>query len=114
MTDTISLGGRAYPVAPLKFKDLKRILPLFLQLGIDSEAKIEAQGDIIAAAIKTADPTFTRPVFDELSPTIRELQEAVTKIAPLSGLESRASAGGDPAPGEAGAANLPTGVASTA
>jgi len=112
MSDTISLGGRDYPIAPLKFKDLKRILPLFLQLGIDSEAKIEAQGDIIAAAIKTADPTFARPAFDELSPTIRELQEAVTKIAHLSGLEPRA--GGDPALGEARAASPSNGATSTA
>ena len=31
--NTITLGGRDYPVAPLKFRDLKRILPLFLTLG---------------------------------------------------------------------------------
>ncbi len=111
MTDTISLGGRAYPIAPLKFRDLKRILPLFLQLGIDSEAKIEAQGDIIAAAIRTADQTFTRAVFDELSPTIRELQQAVTMIAHLSGLEPRAT--GETAPGEALAAGPSTGATST-
>ncbi len=75
MSETITLGGRDYPVAPLKFRDLKRILPLFLELGIDSEAKLEAQGDIVAAAIGTADPNFTRAAFDDLSPTVPELQE---------------------------------------
>ena len=108
MTDTITLGGRDYPVAPLKFRDLKRILPLFLELGIDSEAKLEAQGDIVAAAIATADPNFTRAAFDDLSPTVPELQTAVSTVAILSGLERRS-----PAPGEAPAASLSAGVTST-
>jgi hypothetical protein len=114
MIDSIRLGGRDYPVAALKFKDLKRILPLFLELGIDSEAKIEAQGDIISAAIRTADPAFTRAAFDELSPTIRELQDAVTKIAALSGLEPRNAPAAGATPGEARAAAPSTGAASTA
>jgi hypothetical protein len=109
MNDTITLGGKAYPVAPLKFRDLKRILPLFLTLGIDSEAKIEAQGDIIAAAIGTADAGFTRAAFDDLSPTIAELQAAVTTVAVLSGLERRT-----PASGEGSAAGNSTGATSTA
>jgi hypothetical protein len=108
MTDTITLGGRDYPVAPLKFRDLKRILPLFLELGIDSEAKLEAQGDIIAAAITTADPNFTRAAFDDLSPTIAELQNAVATVAVLSGLERRS-----PPPGEAPAASPSVGAMST-
>jgi hypothetical protein len=85
MPDTISLGGADYPIAPLKFRDLKRILPLFLTLGIDSESKIDAQGEIVAAAIATLDPTFTRGAFDDLSPTVPELQAAVSAIAILSG-----------------------------
>lgn len=97
MSETVTLGGRDYPVAPLRFKDLKRILPLFLSLGIDSEERIDAQGEIIAAAIRTVDPAFTRAAFDELTPTVRELQAAVTRIAALSGLEPRAEA---PSPGE--------------
>jgi hypothetical protein len=108
MSETITLGGRDYPVAPLKFKDLKRILPLFLSLGIDSESKVEAQGDIIAAAIATADPGFTRAAFDELSPTIPELQSAVSAVAVLSGLERSA-----PPKGEAEAASPSGGVIST-
>ena len=108
MTDTITLGGRDYPVAPLKFRDLKRILPLFLELGIDSEAKLEAQGDIVAAAIATADPNFTRAAFDDLSPTVTELQRAVSTVAILSGLERRS-----PASGEAPAASPSAGATST-
>ena len=109
MAETITLGGRDYPVAPLKFRDLKRILPLFLDLGIDSEAKLEAQGDIIAAAIATADPNFTRAAFDDLSPTIPELQSAVSTVAVLSGLERRS-----PLSGEAQAASPSAGATSTA
>jgi hypothetical protein len=109
MTDTITIGGKTYPVAPLKFRDLKRILPLFLTLGIDSEAKVEAQGEIIAAAIRTADAAFTRAAFDDLSPTIPELQAAVTTVAILSGLERRT-----PASGEDAAAGNSTGATSTA
>jgi hypothetical protein len=89
MPDTITLGGAPYPIAPLKFRDLKRILPLFLTLGIDSESKIDAQGEIVAAAIATLDPTFTRGAFDDLSPTVPELQAAVSAIAILSGLHPR-------------------------
>jgi hypothetical protein len=100
MPDTITLGGAPYPIAPLKFRDLKRILPLFLTLGIDSESKIDAQGDIITAAIATTDPTFTRTAFDDLSPTLPELQAAISTVATLSGLEPRKAG----APGEAQAA----------
>jgi hypothetical protein len=109
MTQSITLGGRLYPVAALKFKDLKRILPLFLQLGIDSEAKIDAQGEIIAAAIRTADGAFTRAAFDDLSPTLPELQAAISTIAALSGLERR----GDERPGEAPAASPSLGATYT-
>jgi hypothetical protein len=112
MPQTVTLAGREYPVAPLKFRDLKRILPLFLNLGIDSEAKIDAQGEIIAAAIRTADPEFTRAAFDDLSPTISELQAAVSAVAALSGLESRLPSGA-PSPGEAGAARISPGATST-
>jgi hypothetical protein len=111
MAETITLGGSPYPVAPLKFKDLKRILPLFLDLGIDSEARLDAQGEIISAAIATARPGFTRAAFDELSPTLPELQAAVSAIAVLSGLERRAEA---QPPGEAKAAGGSTGATSTA
>ena len=109
MADKITLGGRHYPVAPLKFRDLKRILPLFLTLGIDSEAKLEAQGDIIAAALATADPNFTRAAFDDLSPTVPELQSAVSAVAVLSGLERRS-----PLSGEAPAASPSAGATSMA
>jgi hypothetical protein len=109
MAEIITLGGRDYPVAPLKFRDLKRILPLFLGLGIDTEAKLEAQGDIIAAAIATADPNFTRAAFDDLSPTIPELRNAISTVAILSGLERRS-----PLSGEAQAASPSPGATSTA
>jgi len=108
MTETITLGGHDYPVAPLKFRDLKRILPLFLELGIDSEAKLAAQGDIVAAAMATADPNFTRAAFDDLSPTVPELQSAVSAVAVLSGLERRSTP-----LGEAPAASPSAGATST-
>ena len=92
---TITLAGAIYPIAPLKFRDLKRILPLFLTLGIDTEAKLDAQGDIVTAAIQTGDPAFTRQAFDDLSLTVPELQVAVTAIATLSGLQPRAGAMGE-------------------
>jgi len=112
MSETITLGGRDYPVAPLKFRDLKRILPLFLELGIDSEAKIDAQGDIIAAALQTADAGFTRAAFDDLSPTVPELRNAITTIAILSGLERKAIPPGEPVAEEA--ASPSAGATSTA
>lgn len=109
MTSTIKLGGRDYPIAPLKFRDLKRVLPLFLRLGIDSEAKVDAQGDIVTAAIASADPGFTRAAFDELTPDVEELRAAVTAVARLSGLKP-----GTPQSGEAAAASPSTGETSTA
>ena len=109
MTQTIKLGGRDYPIAPLKFRDLKRVLPLFLQLGIDSEAKVDAQGEIVTAAIATADPSFTRAQFDDLAPDVEELRAAVSAVALLSGLKP-----GAPQPGEAPAASRSTGATSTA
>jgi hypothetical protein len=99
MPDSITLGGVSYPIAPLRFRDLKRVLPLFLTLGIDSEDKIAAQGDIVTAGIQTGDPAFTRAQFDDLSPTVPELRAAISAIAILSGLEpSKAGAPGEAAP----------------
>jgi hypothetical protein len=92
---TITLAGVDYPIAPLKFRDLKRVLPLFLTLGIDTEDKIAAQGDIVTAAIQTGDPAFTRQAFDDLSPSVPELQAAVSAIAILSGLQPKAGAPGE-------------------
>jgi hypothetical protein len=109
MSNTINLGGREFQIAPLKFRDLKRILPLFLDLGLDTEARIDAQGEIITAAVATSDPGFTRVAFDALSPTIQELRQAVFRIAILSGLEPR-----ETPPGEASAASPSTGAASMA
>jgi len=108
MTEMITIGGRTFPVAPLKFRDLKRVLPLFLRLGIDSEAEVDAQGEIITAAIATLDPGFTRAAFDDLTPTVQELQAAVSAVALLSGLRPR-----ETPTGEAPAASLSTGEIST-
>ena len=108
MSESITLGGRDYPIAPLKFRDLKRVLPLFLTLGIDSEDKVDAQGDIIAAAIAAADASFSRAAFDDLSPTVPELQSAVSRIATLSGLKPKAVDAG-----EAPAASPSSGATST-
>ncbi|HLG86255.1 MAG TPA: hypothetical protein VKZ79_03560 [Alphaproteobacteria bacterium] len=108
MTISIRLGGKDYPIAPLKFRDLKRVLPLFLQLGMDSEAKVDAQGEILTAAIATADPAFTRAQFDELTPDVEELRVAVSAVARLSGLKP-----GAPQPGEAPAARPSLGATST-
>ncbi len=110
----ITLGGRDYPIAPLKFRDLKRVLPLFLELGIDSEAKLDAQGEILTAALATADPGFTRDRFDDLSPTLHELQAGIARVASLSGLERRREKTAGELPGEAGAAGPSTGASSTA
>lgn len=107
------LGGRDYPVAPLKFRDLKRIVPLFLELGIDSEAKLDAQGEIVTAAVQTADPGFTRAAFDELPVSVPELQAAISAIAVLSGLERRRIEPADGSLGEAGAASPSAGATST-
>ena len=106
---TITLSGRDYLIAALKFRDLKRVLPLFLELGIDTEAKLDAQGEIVTAAIRTADPNFTRAAFDDLSPTLAELHDAVVAVAALSGLQRRSAQ-----PGEASAASPSDGATSTA
>lgn len=97
MTDSIRLGGHDFPIAPLKFRDLKRVLPLFLTLGIDTEAKVDAQGEIVAAAIAAANSSFTRSAFDDLAPTVQELQAAVSAVALLSGLKKATSLGEAPA-----------------
>ena len=114
MTVSIRLGGRDYQIAPLKFRDLKRVLPLFLQLGIDSEAKVDAQGEIVTAAIASADPAFTRAAFDELTPNVEELRAAVSAVAQLSGLKAAAPQAGTLSLGEAAAASPSIGETSTA
>ena len=108
MPESVTLGGRSFPIAPLKFRDLKRVLPLFLDLGLDREAKIDAQGEIIATAIASADAAFTRAAFDELTPTVQELQAALAVIANLSGLAQK-----EAPPGEEAAASPSIGTTST-
>ncbi len=113
MANSIKLGGKDYPIAPLKFRDLKRVLPLFLQLGMDSEAKVDAQGEILTAAIATADPAFTRAQFDELTPDVEELRVAVSAVARLSGLKPGAPQPGEAQSGEVRAARPSLGATST-
>jgi hypothetical protein len=94
MNQKITLAGAEYPVAPIKFKVLRTVLPLFTRIGID-ERGMEAMADIITAGVSAAGKGFSREDFDELAPTFKELQAAVNAIATISGLDVKGPESGE-------------------
>jgi predicted transcriptional regulator len=96
---TIRLGGMDFAVRPLTLRQLRTVLPAFARAGaVGAEDGVDAAIDILAAALSRDHPEITRDALLDTEASVRELAEAVTTVARLSGLV---------APGEAVAGSVP-------
>ena len=99
---TITLGGKSYPIAPLKIGQMKQAGPCFTRVGMDTPDGMAAQTTIIYCAMKAADPSVTPEFVDNIQgATFNEIGAAVGAIAKLMGLETRTPPKGEAAPAEA-------------
>lgn len=57
--ETITLGGREFPVAPLTLGQLRQAGPAFTRIGIDTPEGMGAQTTVIYLAMHAADPKVT-------------------------------------------------------
>ena len=103
-TETITLGGREFPVAPLTLGQLRQAGPAFTRIGIDTPEGMGAQTTVIYLAMHAADPKVTAADVDGIvGVTFPELKNAVVVVARLMGVEMK-----EITPGEAPPAPLAT------
>ncbi len=96
---TITLGGRAFPVAPLTLGQMRQAGPAFTRIGIDTPEGMGAQTTIIYLAMLAADPKITAAEVDGIiGVTFPELKDAVEVVAKLMGVEMRPVATGEAQP----------------
>lgn len=115
--ESITLGGRDYPIRPLTIGQLRRILPRFVRVGQltavaengaayfpsaeAAEEAYEISVHIIAAVLKR-DHGLDPDAVDSIEATQVEIDAAIGAIARLSGLKPASAPGaaaGDPPPG---------------
>jgi hypothetical protein len=113
---TITLGGREFPVAPLTLGQLRQAGPAFTRIGIDTPEGMGAQSTIIYLAMHAANPKVTPAEVDGIvGVTFPELKQAVEVVARLMGVEMRAIEPGEAQPvAPATASPTSTGSTSTA
>ncbi len=84
---TIRLGGADFAIRPLTLRQLRSVLPAFARAGATgAEDGVDAAVEIIAAALSRDHPEMTREALLDTQASVRELAEAVTAVARLSGL----------------------------
>jgi hypothetical protein len=99
--DTITLGGREFPVAPLTLGQLRQAGPAFTRIGIDTTEGMGAQATILYLAMHAADQKVTSADVDAIvGVTFPELKVAVEKVAKLMGVELRKIEPGEAMPAE--------------
>ncbi|MDE3016310.1 MAG: hypothetical protein KGI29_05230 [Pseudomonadota bacterium] len=113
--NTITLGGREFPIAPLTLGQMKQAGPAFTRIGIDTPEGVSAQTTLLYLAMHNADPKITPADVDAiLGVTFPELKIAVEKVAILMGVETRAVEPGEALPAQPAASATSTGSKSTA
>jgi hypothetical protein len=100
---TITLGGREFPIAPLTLGQMRTVGPAFTRIGIDTPDGMAAQITVIAAAIKSGDPTIETAtaalalVDGIVGVTFGELKAAVEAIGEMMGLARKVAPTGEAA-----------------
>jgi hypothetical protein len=95
---TITLGGRAFRIEPLRLGQLRALLDALDDLsGKTGGAVVDAAARVIHAGLSRAAPVLTLDAVLELETTMDELTEAVAAILHVAGL----SAAGEARLGEA-------------
>jgi hypothetical protein len=95
MTDntvpTITVGGRAWPIPPLAFKQLKVILPALGKIGPQlnllsaTEEQLEALGTAVYIAITRGTPELKRAEFDDMAMGPAELLQSLPVVIRQTG-----------------------------
>ena len=94
--ETITLGGQAFPVAPLTLGQMRQAGPAFTRIGIDTPEGMGAQTTILYLAMHAANPAITAADVDTIvGVTFPELKTAIEKVAKLMGVEMREAALGE-------------------
>jgi len=107
MSQTITLGGKEYPIASLSMQQMRTACPAYVRIGIDTPDGMAAQIAVIQAAMNAADPTITVEFVDNLrGVTYDELKGALGTIGEMLGFR-------DKKPGEVPAAKQSSGEIST-
>ena len=97
--ETITLGGREFPVAPLTLGQLRQAGPAFTRIGIDTPEGMGAQTTVIYLAMHAADPKVTAADVDGIvGVTFPELKKAVEVVARLMGVEMKEITSGEAPP----------------
>ena len=97
--ETITLGGREFPVAPLTLGQLRQAGPAFTRIGIDTPEGMGAQTTVIYLAMHAADPKVTAADVDSIvGVTFPELKKAVEVVARLMGVEMKEITPGEAPP----------------
>jgi hypothetical protein len=100
---TITLGGRAFPVAPLKLGQLRGLLDALDDLsGKTGGAMLDAAARVIQAGLARAAPDLTLDAVLDLDASMDEVTRAVATILSVAGLARPGEASpGEASPGEA-------------
>jgi hypothetical protein len=85
--NTIILGGKSYPIAPLTLGAMRRVAPAFTRIGIDTPDGMAAQISVMQAAMAAADATVTLETVDGIpGVTFAEMKAAMDAIGAMMGL----------------------------
>ncbi len=113
--ETITLGGREFPVAPLTLGQLRQAGPAFTRIGIDTPEGMGAQTTVIYLAMHAADPKVTAADVDSIvGVTFPELKKAIEVVAKLMGVEMKEVVPGEAQPVAPAASPTSTGSTSMA
>ena len=94
MTDTITLGGRALQLRPLKLGQLRVLLDaLDGMAGKSGGALVEAAAAVVAAGLAPAHPDLTPEAVLEFEATLDELSAVVAAVLRAAGLNPVGEAG---------------------
>lgn len=115
-TKTITLGGRAFKLAPLPFKANRIVVPAadFAWKALRNSLPVNMGGNAIPlnvtavdniylavfTAVNCADPKVTREEFDSWALTVKEMEVALVQVCFATGVLSQAQAGGNDTSGE--------------
>lgn len=90
---TITLGGKEYPIAPLTLGQMRHVAPCLMRMGIDTVDGMGANVTIIYHGMKAADASVKVEDIDAMTGvTFAEIKNAVEKIAIMAGLELKKAA----------------------
>lgn len=98
----ISLGGKEWPVPPLPWRVVKKLMPKMSKCAVIDTAnltdeKMEAIGDVMFLAVSAGTPELKRDDFENLAMSMREMINAIPIIAKQADLKLQEKPAGEAA-----------------